>query len=97
MSSVVIYRFTLEVADGVQRVSVPGGAENSVVRSVGQTRNHDTIDVWIEIDPQLPKEDVAFVVHGTGHKILAAVDKQYVGTVIDQGLQLVWHIYQVPV
>lgn len=47
--------------------------------------------VWALVEPAAPKADCRVVVIGTGHP-LPAGEWQYVGTLFDNDLGLVWHV-----
>lgn len=80
-----VWKFTLELSDGAQQLSMPTGA--SVVHFAMQG---DTPCFWAHVHPSAPKETRFFAVHGTGHPI--ADDRVHRGTC--QHGQYVWHLFE---
>lgn len=46
--------------------------------------------IWVELNPDAPRIDRHFIVHGTGHEVKE--NETHVGSMIDRGF--VWHIYE---
>lgn len=46
--------------------------------------------LWIELNPDAPRVERRFIIHGTGHEI--DEDETHVGSLIDR--DFVWHIYE---
>ena len=93
-----VWKYQIYIDGGVQLVNIPGADESKVV-AIKLSKVHDVIDVWIEIDPDGEYGTLAFRVFGTGHEITLTPDRQTVhtGTVFDDMLGLVWHVYQLHV
>lgn len=51
--------------------------------------------LWAEVDPDGPKVTRQIVIHGTGHPV-EETSLEYLDTVFDDHLGLVWHIWAKP-
>jgi len=90
-----IWKYRIFVNDVVQTVQVPGADEAKVV-AARVSEFHDIIEVWIEVHPGQLIGVLEFRVFGTGHEIETTSNRQtiHTGTVFDEVLGLVWHVYQ---
>ena len=79
----------VEIADDVQTIEMP---KNSIIVNVGMQKRD--LCMWVEVDKEEEMVERYFRVFGTGHPIDISV-KDYRGTGMDVGLNLVWHIYEV--
>jgi len=69
---------------------IPKGAKILYVNN-----QFDQICVWIEVDPEAPKEQRHFEVYGTGHPIMGdPKDRKYLGSVKLSGGALIFHLYE---
>lgn len=80
-----VWKFTLELSDGAQQISMP---DNALV--VHFAMQNDTPCLWAHVDPAAKKESRFFSVHGTGHPI--PDDRVHRGTC--QHGQFVWHLLE---
>jgi hypothetical protein len=85
----VVWKFTLELTDHPQKISIPTYAN---ILHVGSQDNQPVF--WAEVQQPAIHEDRWFVVHGTGHPI--HINGNYMGTAETHGGQFVWHLYEVP-
>jgi hypothetical protein len=92
-----VLRYTLQITDAVQSVGAPASAETL---SVAVRRTHE-IDVWIKVavvagEPihRFDGRTKQFRVFGTGHEIPVGTRLRFVGTVLDAGGLLVWHVFE---
>ena len=88
-----IWKFSIYVQDGPQRIFVPGADESKVV---AMRMDLTSINIWIEVHPDSPLGPLEFLTVGTGHEIPLSLDRQMVHstTVFDDQMGLVWHVYQ---
>lgn len=80
-----VWKFTLELSDGVQQVSMP--INGDIVHFAMQG---DVPCLWAHVDPMAEKETRFFSVHGTGHPL--PDDPVHHGT-CHHG-QFVWHLFE---
>lgn len=71
-------------------LSMPRGAKVLTAREQG-----DGVCIWVEVDPDQPREERRFAVYRTGHK-LPAEPGAYIGTAMLAGGLLVLHVYEEP-
>ena len=83
-----VYKYILPVTDR-STLSMPHGA-----RIIKAHMQRGSIALWAIIDTTVTHEPVRFHVYGTGHPMADTVGP-YVGTVHDEQLGLVWHIFKV--
>lgn len=81
-----IYKYELEVRDGVQIRAI---SRTGIVRRVAM--QGAKLCIWVEVDPDFPTVDRGFVVVGTGHHVDGC--PVYCGS-CDQG-PFVWHVFEV--
>lgn len=87
-----IWKFPLLLQDS-QSVSMPEEAEILTVQS-----QDGSLVLWAMVNPELPKVDRVFEVHGTGNPVyydvhgLFGVLREYIGTV--QQPPFVWHVFE---
>jgi len=86
---VKVWKYELQIFDNVQTISMP---KFSQIVNVGMQKRK--LCMWVEVDEREDMEERYFRVFGTGHPIDISV-KDYIGTGMDDGLTLVWHIYEV--
>lgn len=82
-----IWKFPLAITDE-QSVMVPKGA-----RALSVGIQDGQLVMWCEV---VPGQDTIFAtvsVRGTGHPLGIADGLGFVGTAIDRGRALVWHVY----
>lgn len=85
-----IYRYGLRFADA-QEVEMPAGAH---VLSVGVKQGDGEISLWASVFTTRPRVLRTVYIIGTGNPLPAHVaDAQFVGTVIDHPVGLVWHVF----
>jgi hypothetical protein len=86
-----VYKYELEVRDGIQFVTVPRGAKFLHLDHQG---NPLRISLWFEVDTdEFLVHDREFQVFGTGHS-LPQIGWDYRGTTIHLTVGLVWHVYE---
>lgn len=90
--SKVIWKFPLNF--GNTTVSMPCHAQ---ILSTHVQR--DTVCIWALIDEDSIEktEERYFVIHGTGHSfdLLADWEPKFIGTVLMDDGQLVWHVFEI--
>lgn len=82
-----VWKFTLRIVDGVQKVKMPAGA--IIQYCAMQDLN---ICFWCVVDPRAEQTERKFYVHGTGHPIDA--EEIYVGSTLDPR-GFVWHVFEI--
>lgn len=88
MSTKRIYKYPL-ILMGRQTIELPHGAR---VLHVGVQRG--VLNLWVEIDTSAVHADKrTFYVYGTGHDIAHDVGL-YIGTVLTEDQQYVWHVFE---
>ncbi|KKN74279.1 hypothetical protein LCGC14_0392180 [marine sediment metagenome] len=81
----VIYKYPLNLHDTVCVRTVPRGAKLLHVAA----DQGGTPTLWYEVDPNAPKEEVAFAIVGTGNQVPTL--GIYLGTAMC--MPYVWHVY----
>jgi len=67
--------------------------ENGIIRYVDE--QFGEICIWVEVDPDVIKEQRYFEVYGTGHPISNdTMIREYIGSVKLSGGSLIFHIYE---
>jgi hypothetical protein len=93
----MIWKFSIKVTDGVQRLTIPRGSE---ILSVGDQRYiPGQIQVWVKVPPEtkndwfeeLRSEERRLVVCGTGQ--ITPAPATFLGTVLQAGDALAWHVF----
>ena len=82
-----IYKYMI-TSELYQTVKMPKQAKILTV----QMQREDPY-IWAIVDPDLPKEDRHFKVHGTGHRFNMEQNEEYIGTWQDG--PFVWHLFEV--
>lgn len=82
-----VWKYTLELSDEPQVLSIPKGAE--ILTVAGQ---HDKPALWALVEPTAVREPRTFRVFGTGRPVPYGL--QFVGTAICHGGSLVWHVFE---
>lgn len=82
-----IWKFNLTVAINF-KIEMPKGAEIISVQNQGGNGV-----MWAICDTQAEKEIRTFAIFGTGHN-MPADGLKYVGTYLEQGGALVWHLFE---
>ena len=80
-----IWKYTLEITDS-QGIEMPKYAK---ILSVGN--QHESLCLWVEVEPLMPKEGRRIVIIGTGHDMPSMLI-HYIGSVVIN--QFVWHVYE---
>lgn len=85
----VIWKYTLE--EHVNDLALPKGYE---ILSV--VEQHNNITLYCLVNPEEEKEDVQFLMVGTGWNIPdgASDDMKFIGTVLTTNGLLVWHVFK---
>jgi hypothetical protein len=85
-----IHKYRLQVPDDIREASLimPQGAR---MLSVQEQQNR--IMLWAEVDTERPPATYRFSIYGTGHPIDEDNPGRYIGTVLQMGGNLVWHIF----
>lgn len=91
MTTLSIYRYTLDVSDPVVRL--PLGA--TILRFAARGQAAEQIEFWALVNLDNPTEEVTFRVYGTGHTIPTLTDVHYLDSVITAHGSLVWHVFRV--
>jgi hypothetical protein len=84
----VIWKFTAQPQPGNFKVSLP---KNASILHVAEQRGQWAF--WAMVDPEAEKENAVFRVYGTGQEI--ADDCRYIGTFMQLGGALVWHLFRI--
>lgn len=88
----VIWKYKVRVIDEDQIV-VPRGAR-IIAASWPLGMSGDTeFWVWARVDPKELKVLLTVRVYGTGHEV-SEPQSNYVATLVDRNLGLVWHVFQ---
>jgi hypothetical protein len=82
-----IWKYELELIDTIQILMIP---KKSKVLHVGLQNRKPCL--WVEVDRSADVVSRFFKVYGTGHPIELS-NLSYLGTAIDEPLNLVWHVY----
>lgn len=84
-----VWKYMIQVTDGIQRVEMPVGA-----RVIHGSLVDQEIAIWVEIDMQeLRTTYRSFRVYGTGSYIKTGT---HVQTVVSEGVSpYVWHVYEI--
>lgn len=80
-----IWKYPLEVTD-IQKIRIPLARKYLFV-----AEQYDRITLWAEVDAAARIITEKIVIHGTGHPV--EKDEYYIGTCMQAGGQLVWHVY----
>ena len=90
MMTTAIYKYALSI-HGPQSVQMPRGA-----RILCTQIQRDIIYLWAEVETEQESLEVRnFYVYGTGHPMVYAQLRKYIGTVQADGGMFVWHVYEV--
>lgn len=81
--------FKYPLPDPINLLSVPLGW-----RALCLAEQHGRRQIWLEVDPAAPREEVEIHCVGTGWDIPAC--SMHVGTILTAGGDLVWHYYARP-
>lgn len=85
----MIYKYTLDVTQPVNRVQMPKGAKILHVASV-----NDQVCVWARVIPTAPLVDRSLSMVDTGEPLLADhKTSRYIGTAVLVSGQLVVHVF----
>ena len=85
---VKIYKYPLELLDR-QVLKIPVGAQ--FLHFGGQNSRPQ---LWALVDPDIPEEEEwTLRIAGTGHEISEDIEMEHLGTMIDENLGLVWHLF----
>jgi len=84
-----VYKYILRLDRPICEIP-KGGTIRHVDEQLGN------ICVWVEVDPDQPKEKRRFEIYGTGHTIREdmGVTRVYLGSVKLEGGALIFHIYE---
>jgi len=84
-----IYKFYLKL-EGEQVIKIQANHE---ILSVGE--QFGDLYLWVLVNPDEKLVDKKIFIYGTGHLMEKDVTKnRYLGTVITEGGNLVWHIFE---
>ena len=84
-----IWKFHLEIVD-VQKIMMPTGAR---ILSCGN--QFDDVFIWALCKNAENYEEKTIFIFGTGHEIDIDLSKhEFIGTVVTDGGNYVWHIFQ---
>lgn len=86
MGNEVVWKFSSRVATITFNHNMPEGAD---ILRIG--RQGDQACMWVQCDPDKPREIRSFQTVGTGYKEITE-DMRYVGTYEDGAY--VWHVYE---
>jgi hypothetical protein len=86
-----VYKYRLDIADGIQIISLPKEAE---LLHIGPSNSRNELFLWALTNhdltaPLLPRQ---FIVLGTG-EVTKEIELQYIGTAIVD--TYVWHVFEV--
>lgn len=84
----IIYKYPIEITDK-QTLPMPVGANILTV----QVQNGNPF-IWAMVDTEVPTEEVAIRVHGTGHPINESLNLEYIGTFQSNGKCFVFHVFK---
>jgi len=84
-----IWKYDIIITDSVQNIEMPG---DSTILHLGSQKGN--ICMWVMVNKEVEMATRHFKVYGTGHPLDDRI-MYYVGTVIDESLNLVWHVYEV--
>lgn len=90
-----IYKYEIPVGERDVQVQMLRGAK---ILSIGQQGDPHTIVVWAEVENDEPAMVSRFFqIYGTGHPFdpLTTIDGEFIGTVNNHPIPLVWHVYEV--
>lgn len=85
-----IWKFTLHIADGLQKVQMPS---QSIIVSVHMANEPKDVCFWAVVESINPPVTRSFYVMGTGH-LLPTSAVSYIGTAHDPEHGAVWHILE---
>lgn len=85
-----VHKFTLDIADGVQSVLIPEGAQILTVK-LQQGRPQ----IWALVDVSRPKVIRNFIMVPTGPEVDLGREPLYIGTIMTSNELLVFHFFEV--
>ena len=89
-----IWKFLLEVKDGIQIVKMPSVSNVISVDMIGMK-----VSLWAIVDPDSIEVDRRFVVYGTGEAMHENLFISYIGTCIQRSdfnmKPWIWHVFEV--
>lgn len=96
-----IYRYTVPVDDQVHELVAPfdgtglpsDAAGRSCIVHIACRAIPNEVEVWVQVDTDLPDSPVRLIVTGTGHP--APDEGVHLGTALAP-LGLVWHLWRIP-
>lgn len=83
-----IWKYPLAITDE-QTIRMPIGANILSVQFQG-----DALCLWAMVDSTIPKEGRHIQIHGTGHDCYDVSSAKYIGTALQPGVPLVWHVFE---
>lgn len=91
--AVTVWKFQLEASafQGVQEIEMSAGAK---IIKVGLQRGHICLWAWYNDHPDAPKAMRRIAVVGTGHPAPSFDEAEHLGSVIMDGGNLVWHVFE---
>lgn len=86
----IVWKFQVDIADE-QEIEMPAGAELLFV-ACQYPGAPGSFELWARVEPCHPDEFVKrrILIRGTGHVV---DDEPYVGSVLQAGGALVWHVF----
>lgn len=88
-----MWKFTLDVAAGVNTLKVPAGAEFKHAHV--HADNPGRVDVWALVNPQAGTVSRQLLVLATGDAWTEHPPTEHVATVVHDRSGLVWHVVEV--
>lgn len=87
-----IYRTEIPITDTATQLL--SGYRYALHVAPSRTRPETHLEIWYEAEAVDEAREVRFHVHGTGHPFNHhPLNTPYIGTVLTNGGQLVWHVY----
>jgi hypothetical protein len=82
-----IWKYSLKLIP-MQTIELPWGAELLSVHD-----QQDTICLWARVDSDKIKQPVTIEIVGTGHAAPKQNEARYLGSVLQDGGNYVWHVF----
>ena len=84
----IIHKYPFEIADLVT-IAMPKGAK--ILKFANQ---NETPVIWALVDTNAIREEVNFLLFGTGHEVPALTNLEYIGSAQFFHGQFVWHLFK---
>jgi len=87
----MIWKFPLSLTNE-QKMSIPSDWTLLSVKMQRQNSGEELICIWAEVDPDSEITEIRVLIRGTGCQFIGD-EGHFLGTVLNQANNLVWHVY----